>query len=68
MKVSERKRSYIKDGVPTNSKVFSLRFMIMQEMWILTSKIKITNKHALSRYVYNRSLFVIFTQVEMVKE
>ena len=25
-------------------------------------------QHALSRYVYNRSLFVIFTQVEMAEE
>ena len=25
-------------------------------------------QHALSRYVYNRSLFVIFTQVEMLEE
>ena len=24
--------------------------------------------HALSRYVYNRSLFVVFTQAEMVEE
>ena len=25
-------------------------------------------QHALSRYVYNRSLFAIFTQVEMAEE
>ena len=25
-------------------------------------------QHALSRYVYNRSLFVIFTKVEMAEE
>ena len=29
---------------------------------------KVFNKHVLSRYVYNGSLDVIFTQVEMAKE
>ena len=28
---------------------------------------KILLQHALSRYVYNRSLFVIFTEVEMTQ-
>ena len=31
--------------VPTNSKVFLLQFMIMQEMWILTGVMKIQKEN-----------------------